>query len=75
MARSSTTPGRRPECTEADCDSPEVAHAFSLDCVAIGCTCARSGAASAGVGGLTLGQPIGSAPLQRVLDRVHSGSG
>jgi hypothetical protein len=39
----------RAECTETDCESPEVAHAFSLDCVAIGCTCADSGAAAGGV--------------------------
>jgi hypothetical protein len=37
----------RPECTEADCTSPDVGHAFSLDCSAIGCTCARTGAVRA----------------------------
>jgi len=35
------------ECTEADCTSPEVGHAFSIDCAAIGCSCARSGAVPA----------------------------
>jgi hypothetical protein len=29
----------RIECTEAGCQTPEVAHAFSIDCDAIGCTC------------------------------------
>jgi hypothetical protein len=29
----------RPECTEADCVTPEVAHAFGIDCDAIGCAC------------------------------------
>jgi hypothetical protein len=27
------------ECTEADCVTPEVVHAFAIDCDAIGCTC------------------------------------
>jgi len=27
------------ECTEPDCVTPEVVHAFSIDCEAIGCTC------------------------------------
>jgi hypothetical protein len=29
----------RTECTEPDCDSPDVVHSFSIDCDAIGCTC------------------------------------
>ncbi len=29
----------RSECTEADCETPEVVHAFTIDCDAIGCTC------------------------------------
>lgn len=37
----------RPECTEEDCESPEVAHAFSLDCAAIGCACAHGAATAA----------------------------
>ena len=37
---------QRPECTEADCVMPEIAHAFVVDCEVIGCFCA---------------QPIGSA--------------
>ncbi|OBK80458.1 hypothetical protein [Mycobacterium sp. 1164985.4] len=28
----------RTECTEPDCVTPEVAHAFVIDCEAIGCT-------------------------------------
>ena len=32
---------RRSECTEYDCVTPEVVHAFSIDCEAIGCTCAQ----------------------------------
>ncbi|MGE2723080.1 hypothetical protein [Mycolicibacterium celeriflavum] len=32
----------RPECTEPDCVTPEVAHAFVIDCEAIGCVCAVS---------------------------------
>ncbi|MFI5505948.1 hypothetical protein ACIA48_00655 [Mycobacterium sp. NPDC051804] len=31
----------RTECTEPDCRTPEVVHAFSVDCEAIGCMCAR----------------------------------
>jgi hypothetical protein len=27
------------ECTEDGCETPEVVHAFSIDCDAIGCTC------------------------------------
>jgi hypothetical protein len=31
---------RRSECTETDCVSPELlAHAFIIDCDAVGCTC------------------------------------
>jgi hypothetical protein len=30
----------RPECTEDDCVTPEVVHACSIDCDAIGCSCA-----------------------------------
>ncbi|MGV0792073.1 hypothetical protein [Mycolicibacterium sp. XJ1819] len=30
----------RAECTEPDCVTPEVVHAFDIDCDAIGCTCA-----------------------------------
>jgi hypothetical protein len=30
----------RSECTEDDCVTPEVVHAFSIDCDAIGCSCA-----------------------------------
>ncbi|HKV21356.1 MAG TPA: hypothetical protein VJR50_20155 [Mycobacterium sp.] len=37
---------QRSECTEADCVMPDIAHAFVVDCDAIGCVCA---------------QPIGSA--------------
>lgn len=29
----------RPECTEPDCETPEVAHAFTVDCIAVGCAC------------------------------------
>jgi len=29
----------RAECTEDDCVTPEVVHAFSVDCDALGCTC------------------------------------
>jgi hypothetical protein len=29
----------RIECTEADCETPEVVHAFTIDCDATGCTC------------------------------------
>ncbi len=29
----------RIECTEPDCVTPEVVHAFAIDCEAIGCTC------------------------------------
>ena len=46
----------RTECTEPGCETPEVVHAFTIDCDAIGCACDvtsrwRSEA----------GQPIGSA--------------
>ncbi len=37
---------RRSECTEDDCVTPEVVHAFSIDCDAIGCTCAAAVAAA-----------------------------
>ncbi len=30
----------RAECTEAGCETPEVVHAFSIDCDSAGCTCA-----------------------------------
>ena len=33
---------RRVECTEAGCSSPEVVHAFVLDCDATGCACVQS---------------------------------
>jgi hypothetical protein len=29
----------RVECTEPDCQTPEVVHTFSIDCDSIGCTC------------------------------------
>jgi hypothetical protein len=29
----------RSECTEDDCVTPEVVHAFSIDCDALGCRC------------------------------------
>ncbi|MDX1882344.1 hypothetical protein [Mycolicibacterium sp. 120270] len=29
------------ECTEDDCVMPEIAHAFVVDCEAIGCVCAQ----------------------------------
>lgn len=29
----------RTECTEPGCETPEVVHAFSIDCDAVGCTC------------------------------------
>ena len=29
----------RSECTENGCDTPEVVHAFAVDCEAIGCRC------------------------------------
>ena len=29
----------RTECSEDDCVTPEVVHAFSIDCEALGCTC------------------------------------
>jgi hypothetical protein len=28
------------ECTEPECERPDVAHAYRLDCDAIGCKCA-----------------------------------
>jgi hypothetical protein len=33
------------ECTE-DCATPEVVHAFRIDCEAIGCSCTVTGARS-----------------------------
>jgi hypothetical protein len=41
-----------PECTESDCQTPDVTHAFSIDCEAIGCACAVIASKP---------QPIGSA--------------
>jgi hypothetical protein len=33
----------RPECTEPDCDGPELLpHIFVVDCDAVGCTCTES---------------------------------
>jgi hypothetical protein len=29
----------RSDCTEVDCETPEVVHAFSIDCDALGCAC------------------------------------
>ncbi len=29
----------RAECTEPDCDTPEVLHVFSIDCDSVGCMC------------------------------------
>ena len=34
-----------PECTEADCTQPELAHAYRIECDAIGCRCAVTTAA------------------------------
>ena len=48
------------ECTEEDCVTPEVAHAFTVDCDAIGCSCA---------------QPIGSADCNASSTGWASGSG
>ena len=31
----------RSDCTEDGCETPEVLHAFSIDCDAIGCRCAQ----------------------------------
>ncbi len=34
---------RRAECTEDDCDGPElIAHVLRVDCDAVGCTCGQS---------------------------------
>lgn len=33
--------GRRPECTEADCNAPEALHGYTVDCYAVGCGCAE----------------------------------
>jgi hypothetical protein len=35
----------RAECTEESCVSPEVVHAFTIDCEAIGCSCAVAASA------------------------------
>jgi hypothetical protein len=35
-----------PECTEVDCTEPELAHAYRLECDAIGCRCAVTTAAA-----------------------------
>ncbi|KRD05007.1 hypothetical protein ASE48_20505 [Mycobacterium sp. Root265] len=32
--------GLRPECTEADCVTPEALHGYTIDCYAVGCGCA-----------------------------------
>lgn len=32
--------GQRPECTEADCTTPEDVHGYTIDCYAVGCGCA-----------------------------------
>ena len=33
-------PRRRAECTEDDCDGPEILpHTFRVDCAAVGCRC------------------------------------
>jgi hypothetical protein len=38
----------RPECTEPDCDGPELLpHIFVVDCDAVGCTCTESALAKA----------------------------
>ena len=34
----------RTECTEHGCVTPEVVHAFSIDCDAIGCACGSAAA-------------------------------
>lgn len=48
--------GLRPECTEPDCRSPEVAHTFTIDCFAVGCECIEDRAV----------QPIGPASASAV---------
>ncbi|MGH3675049.1 MAG: hypothetical protein ACRDU5_04810 [Mycobacterium sp.] len=30
---------RRSECTEGDCTTPDVVHAYGIDCEAVGCSC------------------------------------
>jgi hypothetical protein len=35
------------ECTEPDCARPDIAHAFRLDCDAVGCRCDAVSAVSA----------------------------
>ena len=35
-------PGHRPECTEDDCESPElICHSLVIDCDSVGCDCAQ----------------------------------
>jgi hypothetical protein len=41
-------PDRETECTEPDCLGLDVAHAFTLDCDAVGCRCATTATAVAG---------------------------
>ncbi|CDP87735.1 MULTISPECIES: hypothetical protein [Mycolicibacterium] len=36
----------RAECTDDGCTTPEAAHTFSIDCAAVGCTCADESAPS-----------------------------
>ena len=45
--------GQRPECTEADCRTPEDVHGYTIDCYAVGCGCA--GAAAGGCRALGFG--------------------
>jgi hypothetical protein len=40
----------RPECTEPDCVTPELLHAFSIDCDALGCACDDAAASAHRVG-------------------------
>jgi hypothetical protein len=40
------------ECTEADCQTPDITHEYRIDCEAIGCSCAEFASRP---------QPIGSA--------------
>lgn len=36
--------GQPPQCTEPDCDHPEVLlHSLSIDCRAVGCPCGQEG--------------------------------
>jgi hypothetical protein len=32
----------RSECTHDDCETPEVAHGFAVDCAAVGCSCGQA---------------------------------